>query len=177
VTVNFNDPFGLMDCKNSTDPKCKKGVVITFSLSASAAMRKIANLGGNVEAGYAVNLTNFQMIAYAHSGGSFGQGASLSGEAAIVFNQSLDDVAGHSGNPARNALETEFGGGVSGNLVSEKIAQPLSSAVGGGVSAGPGGGLMFNTTSFAASTPAFSLKDVLKAGIRSTVCLLGRTTC
>jgi len=129
-----------------------------------------------VEAGVAINLSTGYVSLYAHAGPSVGVGASASGEAALTFNQSLEDVVGHTGSPAGNALETEIGGGVSGNIVSQSLANPTK-VVGGGVSAGPGGGVLHNTTVVSASTPAIHIKDLLKSAILPAACRALGTSC
>jgi len=160
-------------CDDPKDPKCQKGIVLTLSASASIALPQIG-LGGNAEAGVAVNLKTGFVSAYFHAGPSAGVGGSVSGEVALQGG-SLDDVVGHTGNPSANALETEIGTAVSANFVSARWDNP-SRLNGGGLSAGPGAGVLFNTTVVAGSSPAVHIKDVLRFGVLPAICgVLGRT--
>jgi hypothetical protein len=72
-----------------------------------------------------------------------------------------------------NALETEAGTAISVNLVSESLRNPTK-IVGGGISGGPGAGVLHNTTAVAASTPAIHIKDFVKSVVLPVACSVTR---
>jgi RHS repeat-associated protein len=163
--VTFADPFGLKSCDPPTDP-CpadRQGKILTVSLSLSAAMPSLGGFGANVEAGFALNLSSGDALAYAHAGPTLGTGPVSGGVEVAAQQGSLAETVGTTGSPASNAIETEvslpFMRGFGGQAVQSTPGGPV---VGGGFSFGFGNGLYANGTAAATSTGTVNLNVIMR---------------
>jgi hypothetical protein len=137
--------------------------VLTLSGSASGAIEHLG-IGGNLEAGVAINLKSGYLSFYAHAGPTAGVGGSFGGEAAVQWASSIDETVGKTGSPLENSVEGEAGAEISPQLVGDRRG-----IVGAGLGAGPGAGAFLNHTAVAASTPAIHWKDFVKLVVVPTI--------
>jgi hypothetical protein len=158
--VSYSDPYGL--CDDPQDPKCKEGVVLTLSVSASAAH----GVGGNVEAGVAVNLKTGDAAAYLHFGPTAGHGAAAGVELAVQKG-SIEGAVGRTGDPMRNGVEVEAGGAASGQVVLASGNHPTPAGAGGGL--GPGIGVFANYTAVAVMTRTVNLYERIRESVSNYI--------